>query len=205
MLLKIHPDNPDQRKIAQVVEELRSGKVIVYPTDSVYALACDINSKNAVEKICSIRDIKIQKAHFSIVCKDLGQLSYFTKQVSNEVFRLLKRALPGPYTFILKASNNAPGLFRKNKKTIGVRIPDNNIAIAIVEELGNPIVTASIKNDDEILEYITDPGLIHDELSNEVSVVIDGGIGNNQATTVIDCSEGNIDVIREGIGPLSVI
>ncbi|MFT6715992.1 MAG: tRNA threonylcarbamoyl adenosine modification protein (Sua5/YciO/YrdC/YwlC family) [Saprospiraceae bacterium] len=205
MLIQIHPDNPDQRKLSQVVKVLQKGGVIVYPTDTVYALACDINSKSAVEKICQLRGIKPNKANFSIVCKDLSELTEFAKQVNNSTFRLMKKALPGPYTFILNASKKSPGIFRKSKKTIGIRIPNNNIALAIVESLGNPIMTASLKDNDDIVEYTTDPELIHENMANKVNLVIDGGFGQNAPSTIIDCSSGEPELIREGLGVVSLI
>jgi len=203
MLLQIHPDNPDERKLSQVIKILKKGGVIIYPTDSVYAFACDINSKNAVEKICQLRGIKPNKANFSIVCKDLSELTDFAKQLDNRTFRLMKKALPGPYTFILNASKKSPGIFRKSKKTIGIRIPNNNIALAIVQSLGNPIMTASLKDNDEIVEYTTDPELIHSNMSKMVDVVIDGGFGSNAPSTIIDCSDGEPIIVREGLGDVS--
>lgn len=205
MLIEIHPKNPETRKIQLIVDALKKGAVIVYPTDTVYAFACDINQKNAVEKICKLKGIKPEKANFSIVCKDLRELSDFAKQVDNQTFKAMKKALPGPYTFILSASNKAPGIFRKSKKTIGIRIPQNNISISIVEQLGNPIMTASIKDEDEIIEYPTDPVLIHERMEKHVFCVIDGGYGNNEASTVIDCSSSSPVVIREGLGSLDDI
>lgn len=202
MLLEIHPDNPNSRNIAIAVACLKKGGVIVYPTDTVYAFACDINYKNAVEKICSLKGIKPEKANFSIVCKDLSELSEYAKQVSNPVFRLMKKALPGPYTFILNASQKVPVIFKNNKKTIGIRVPQNKIALALVEALGNPIMTASLKDEDDIIEYTTDPELIHERMENKVDIVINGGYGNNHPSTVIDCTNDEPEVIREGLGTL---
>ncbi len=205
MLIQIHPENPDSRKIAKVVEILKKGGVIIYPTDTVYSFACDISHKSAVEKICQLRDIKPEKANFSIVCKDLSELTEFAKQINNSVFRLMKKVLPGPYTFVLNASKKSPGIFRKNKKTIGIRIPSNKIAIAIVELLGNPIMTASLKDSDELIEYTTDPEVIHEKFAKRVAVVIDGGFGKNAPSTVFDCSSGEPQLIREGLGDISGI
>ncbi len=204
MLLNIHSVNPDKRKIGQIVEVLKKGGVIVYPTDSVYGFACDINNKSAIERICQLRGIKPEKANFSIVCKDISELSTYAKQVDNVTFRLLKKHLPGPFTFILAASNHAPGIFRKSKKTIGIRIPENKIALSIVEELGNPILTASLKDEDEIIEYSVDPEIIHDRLEKQVNVVIDGGIGNNEPSTVVDCTGSSPEIIRQGLGEIDL-
>lgn len=204
MLIHLHPDNPQPRNINQIVDCLRGGGVIIYPTDSVYAYACDINYKHAVEKICKLRNIDPKKANFSIICNDFSQLTDYAKQVSTPVFRLLKQCLPGPYTFILTASHQIPKIFRDKKKTIGFRIPNHAIPIAIVEALGNPIMTASLKNDDdEVDEYITDPELIEEKFGSDVDMVISGGYGNNEPTTVIDCSEENPVLIRQGIGDVS--
>lgn len=200
MIIQVHPVNPEQRKIAQIVEVLKKGGVIIYPTDSVYAFACDINNKNAVEKICQLKQINIEKANFSIVCKDFSEVSEFTKQLGNSTFKLMKKHLPGPFTFILNASNKMPGIFRKGKKTIGIRVPLNNIALSIVSTLGNPIVTSSIKDEDEVIEYTTDPSLIHDRLEKHVNLVIDGGYGNNTATTIVDCTTDYPEIIRQGLG-----
>lgn len=202
MLIKIHPENPDQRNLTQVINVLKKGGVIIYPTDTVYAFACDINSKSAVEKICQLRGIKPEKANFSIVCKDLSELTDFAKQLDNSIFRLMKKVLPGPYTFILNASKKSPGIFRKSKKTIGIRIPNNKIALAIVELLGNPIMTASLKDNDEVIEYTTDPELIHENTKKGVDLVINGGFGKNAPSTIIDCSSGEPEVIREGLGSI---
>ena len=187
------------------MKTLQKGGVVIYPTDTVYAFACDINSKKAVEKICQLRGIKPNKANFSIVCKDLSELTDFAKQVSNSTFRLMKKTLPGPFTFILNASKKSPGIFRKSKKTIGIRIPSNNIALGIVELLGNPIMTASLKDSDEIVEYTTDPELIYKNMAKHVDIVIDGGFGQNAPSTIIDCSSGDPIIIREGLGDLSEI
>ncbi len=200
MLLNIHPDNPQQKHIQSVVDCLRKGGIIIYPTDTVYAFGCDIMNKNAVEKICQIRNIKPEKANFSFVCNDLSQLSKYARHVDNTIFRLMKKALPGPYTFILEASNDVPKIFKAKKKTIGIRVPNNNICEAITSLLGNPIMSASLKADDEIIEYITDPELIFEKYEKQIDIVINGGFGNNEPSTVIDCSEGNPILIREGIG-----
>ncbi len=205
MLIHIHPDNPQPRNIQQVVDCLKKGGVIIYPTDSVYAFACDINYKNAVEKICSLRGMDVKKANFSIVCNEFSSLTHFAKQISTPIFRVVKQCLPGPYTFIFNASQQVPKIFRTKKQTIGIRIPDNLIATKIVEILGNPIMTASLKNDDDIIEYLTDPELIYEKYGNLVDIVINGGHGNNEPTTVIDCTGDEPILIREGIGDSSFL
>ncbi|MCC7331533.1 MAG: threonylcarbamoyl-AMP synthase [Flavobacteriales bacterium] len=205
MLLDIHPDNPDPRKINQVISILRKGGVIIYPTDTVYSMACDLLNRRAVEKMALLKGIKVEKINFSLICHDLRNISDYTMQFSNSTYKLLNRALPGAYTFILNANNQVPKLFKSNKKTIGIRIPDNNIARTIVRELGNPMLSTSVHDDDEIIEYITDPELIHEKYSSKIDVVIDGGYGHNHASTVIDCTQDEPVVIREGIGSLDVL
>lgn len=200
MLLEVHPDNPNSRNIQMAVDHLKKGGVIIYPTDTVYAFGCDINFKNSVEKICRLRNMKPEKANFSIICKDLSELSEYAKQVSTPTFRLMKSCLPGPYTFILNASGQVPKIFKNKKKTIGIRVPENKIALALVEALGNPIVSASLKDEDQLVEYTTDPSSIYERYENQVELVIDGGFGNNQASTVIDCTQNEPEIIREGLG-----
>jgi tRNA threonylcarbamoyl adenosine modification protein (Sua5/YciO/YrdC/YwlC family) len=202
MLLEIHPDNPDRRKIDQVVKCLRDGGVVIYPTDTVYSIGCDLMNKKAIEKVARIKNIKPDKANFSIVCYDLSSLGDYTKQFSRHVFKVMNKALPGPFTFILNASNKVPKLFDSNKKTIGIRIPNNNIAREIVNVLGNPIIATSVHDEDEILEYTTDPQLIHEKFENLVDIVIDGGYGKNEASTIIDCTNDDIEVVREGLVPI---
>ena len=205
MLVPIHPDNPDQRKIAQIVSILKKGGIIIYPTDTVYSMACDLHSRKAVEKMAQFKGLKVDKINFSLICSDLSHISDFTVQFSNATYKLMKRALPGPYTFILNANTSVPKLFKSNKKTIGIRVPDNNIAKEIVAALGNPLISTSVHSDDEILEYITNPELIHEKYENMVDAVIDGGYGNNDASTVIDCTQDEPLVLREGIGSLAVL
>lgn len=205
MLLDIHPDNPDSRKIDKVVNSLRKGGIIIYPTDTVYSMACDLNNRKAVEKMAQLKGVKVEKINFSLICYDLSHISDYTVQFSNSIYKLLNRALPGPYTFILNANTSVPKLFKSNKKTIGIRIPDNKIARAIVKELGNPLLSTSVHDDDEILEYITDPELIFEKYQNSIDIVVDGGYGHNHASTVIDCTDNDPIVIREGIGSLSVL
>jgi len=205
MLLEIHPENPSPRQINQVVHHLRSGGVIIYPTDTVYAFGCDINSKNAVEKICSLRGMKPEKANFSFICSDLSHLSEYAKQVSTPTFRAMKSVLPGPYTFILNASAIVPKLFKSRKKSVGIRVPNSKIALALVEELGHPIMSASLKDEDELVEYTTDPYNIYQRYKNQVDVVIDGGFGNNAPSTVINCTGNDPELIREGLGDVTAI
>jgi len=202
MLLKIYPENPNSKAIEQVVEVLRKGGLIIYPTDTVYGLGCDITNHRAIEAICKIRNIKPDKANLSFICYDLSHISDYIKPIDNSTFRVLKKALPGPFTFIFNASHNVPKLLSTNKKTVGIRVPDNDIARCIVKELGNPIVSSSIRDDDEIIEYSTDPELIHEKYQDLVDIVIDGGYGDNVASTVVDCTSGDFEIIREGKGDL---
>ena len=202
--VKIYPENPNQKEIEKVVKVLKNGGLIIYPTDTVYGLGCGITNSKALEKIARIKGIKLEKANFSFVCSDLSNLSDYVKQIDTTTFKILKRALPGPYTFILPGNNNLPKEFKK-KKTVGIRVPDNNIAIEIVKKLGNPIVSTSIKDEDEILEYTTDPELIYEKWGNIVDLVIDGGYGDNEASTVIDLSNFEPEIIREGKGSVDVI
>ncbi len=200
MLIKIYPENPNEKAINQVVEVLKKGGLIIYPTDTVYGLGCDITNHRAIEKICQIRGIKPDKANFSFICYDLGNIADYIKPIDNTTFRVLKKALPGPFTFIFNANSNVPKLLSSKKKTVGIRVPDNDIARAIVQALGNPILSTSIKDDDELLEYSTDPELIHEKYENLVDLVIDGGFGGNEASTVVDCTTGEFEIIREGRG-----
>ena len=201
--IKIYSENPNEREIAKVVKVLRNGGVIIYPTDTVYGLGCDITNTKALERIARIKGIKLDKANFSFVCSDLSNLSDYVKQIDTSTFKILKRSLPGPYTFILPGNNSLPKEFKK-KNTVGIRIPDNNIALEIVKQLGNPIVSTSIHDDDEILEYSTDPELIFEKWQNQVDAVIDGGYGDNVASTVIDLSGDEPLLIREGKGDPNV-
>jgi tRNA threonylcarbamoyl adenosine modification protein (Sua5/YciO/YrdC/YwlC family) len=205
MLLVIHPDNPDKRKIDQVIKILKKGGVIIYPTDTVYSMACDLNNRKAVERMAQIKGIKIEKANFSLICHDLSNISDYSVQFGNNIYKMMKRALPGPYTFILNANNSVPKLFKSKKKTIGIRVPDNNITRMLVEELGNPLISTSVNDEDEILEYITDPELIHEKYESILDLVIDGGYGKNEASTIIDCTGDEPEIIREGIGPIDII
>ncbi len=202
MILTIHPQNPDQRKIAQVAETLRKHGVVIYPTDTVYAIGCDMMSKEAVERLCRIRHLDPQKAMLTLICKDLSQVAEYAAQIDTPVFKLMRRNLPGPFTFILPAGSKTPKLFINRKKTIGVRIPDNAILIAIVEELGHPILTASLKTNDDVVEYFTDPENMHDQYENLVDAVIDGGLGGIVPSTLVDCTGQEPELIREGAGEL---
>lgn len=202
MLLKINPDNPEGRKIRQVVECLQNGGIIIYPTDTVYGIGCNIFNNKAVERICRLRKLDPVKARLSFICNDISQISEYAHQIDNQVFRILKKNLPGPFTFVLRSNNKVPKMFKNRKKTIGVRIPANNITRTIVEDLGHPILTASLKSEDEILEYFTDPIDIYDDFKNLVDIVIDGGIGKNVPSTVVDCTNASPEIIRDGVGEL---
>ncbi|TBX65563.1 threonylcarbamoyl-AMP synthase [Flavobacterium silvisoli] len=197
--IKIYEDKPSEAAIKKVVDVLRNGGLIIYPTDTVYGLGCDITNTKALERVAKIKDIKLEKANFSFVCSDLSNLSDYVKQIDTSTFKILKRALPGPYTFILPGNNDLPKEFRK-KKTVGIRVPNNNIALEIVKMLGNPIVSTSIHDDDEVLEYSTDPELIFEKWQNRVDMVIDGGYGDNTPSTIIDLSGYEPVVVREGKG-----
>ena len=199
--IKIYPENPNEREILKVVECLKDGGIIIYPTDTVYGLGCDITNSKALERIAQLKGIRLDKANFSFICADLSHLSDYVKQIDTATFKLLKRALPGAYTFILPGNNNLPKEFKK-KKTVGIRVPDNTIARTLVEKLGNPIVSSSIYDEDELIEYTTDPELIFEKWQDKVDIVIDGGYGDNVASTIIDLSEGVPTLIREGKGSI---
>jgi len=202
--IKIYPENPNEKEIARVVKILKEGGLIIYPTDTVYGLGCDITNTKALEKIAKIKGIKLEKANFSFVCYDLSNISDYVKQIDTATFKILKRALPGPYTFILPGNNNLPKEFKK-KTTVGIRVPNNAIALEIVKMLGNPIVSTSIHDDDDVIEYTTDPELIFEKWQNLVDVVIDGGYGDNVGSTIIDLSGHEPEVIREGKGSLDIL
>ena len=203
-LIKLYNENPDIDSVKQIAGVLRKGGLIIYPTDTVYGLGCDITNSKALEKIARIKGIKLSKANWSFICADLSNLSDYTRQIDTATFKILKRALPGPYTFVLPGNNNLPKDFKK-KKTVGIRVPKNNIAQALVTQLGNPIVSTSIYDEDEVLEYTTDPELIFEKWHKLVDVVIDGGYGDNTASTVIDLSGGEPIVLREGKGSLDFL
>lgn len=201
--IKLYEENTNPRDVKKVVDLLRKGGLIIYPTDTVYGLGCDITNMKALERVALIKGVKLEKANFSFVCHDLSNLSDYVKQIDTKTFKILKRALPGPYTFILPGASSLPHPFKK-KKTVGIRVPDNNIALEIVRQLGNPIISTSIHDDDEIIEYTTDPELILEKWDNLVDMVIDGGYGDNQASTVIDLSESEPTILREGKGSLEI-
>ncbi len=202
--IKIYKENPNPKEIDKVVEVLRQGGLIIYPTDTIYGLGCDITNTKALEKIARIKNIKLVNANFSFVCNDLSKLSDYVKQIDTPTYKILRRALPGPYTFILPGNNNLPKAF-KNKKTVGIRVPDNPIIREIVQSLGNPIVSTSIRDEDDVIEYTTDPELIYEKWKDKVDIVIDGGYGGNQPSTVIDLSKDEIEIIREGKGSLEIL
>jgi tRNA threonylcarbamoyl adenosine modification protein (Sua5/YciO/YrdC/YwlC family) len=201
--IKLYNENPNPKEIAKVVKVLQSGGLIIYPTDTIYGLGCDITKTKSLEKIAKIKGVQLEKANLSFICNDLSHLSDYVKQIDSATFKILKRALPGPYTFILPGSNNLPKVFKK-KKTVGIRIPDNNIIRTLVAELGNPIVSTSIRDEDDVLEYTTDPELIFEKWQGLVDIVIDGGYGDNEPSTVIDLTE-EPSVIREGKGNIDIL
>jgi tRNA threonylcarbamoyl adenosine modification protein (Sua5/YciO/YrdC/YwlC family) len=201
--IKIYNENPNPMEIAKVVKVLQSGGLVIYPTDTIYGLGCDITKTKSLEKIAQIKGVHLEKSNLSFICNDLSHLSDYVKQLDSTTFKILKRALPGPYTFILPGSNNLPKVFKK-KKTVGIRIPDNNIIRTLVAELGNPIVSTSIRDEDDVLEYTTDPELIFEKWQGLVDVVIDGGYGDNEPSTVIDLTEEPA-IIREGKGSLDIL
>ncbi|RJE73093.1 L-threonylcarbamoyladenylate synthase [Reichenbachiella sp. MSK19-1] len=201
--IKLYEENPDPRKISQIVQVLRKGGVIIYPTDTIYGMGCDIFNTKAIERIKQLKEIKSKRVDFSFICYDLSHISEYTKSLDTSTFKLMKKALPGPFTFILNASTKVPKMLHTSKKTIGIRVPDNNIPRDIVRELENPIITTSIHHDDEVLEYSTDPELIYEKYNGKVDLIIDGGYGNNVASTVVDCTEGEAEIVREGMGDLS--
>jgi len=200
MLIRLYPENPSESQILKITECLNDGGIIIYPTDTVYGLGCDILRQKAVERIAAIKGVKSEKANFSFVCYDLSHLSDFTKPLNNNTYRLMKKVLPGPYTFILEANNKVPKLFQSKRKTVGIRVPDNNIPREIVKALGNPIMSTSIHDEDEIIEYSTDPELIYEKYKDLVDIVIDGGYGDNEPSTVIDCTKDEFEIIRQGKG-----
>lgn len=201
--IRIYEENPNPKAIKQVVEVLKNGGLIIYPTDTVYGLGCDITNTKALERIARIKGVKLEKANFSFICHDLSNLSDYVKQIDTPTFKILKRALPGPYTFILPGSKTLPAAFKK-KNEVGIRVPNNNIALEIVKALGHPIVSTSIRDEDEIIEYTTDPELILEKWDKLVDLVIDGGYGDNQASTVIDLSGNEPLIVREGKGSLEI-
>jgi len=195
-------NNIDHRKINEILKALKKGEVIVVPTDTVYSFACDLTNKKALDKMARLKDLKLKKANFSLICNSLSSLSDYTKPIDRRVYKIMNKALPGPYTFILDASNLVPKLFGNNKKDIGIRIPDNDIVREIVEQLGNPLAVTSVHDVDSILDYTTDPQAIEDQIGNDIALVIDAGFGKNVPSTIVDCTNGQIEVVREGIGEI---
>lgn len=198
MLLHVHPLNPQPRQIKTIIDCLKSGGIIIYPTDTIYGLGCDIFQHKAIERICRIKNVDPQKAQLSFICNDLSDLSAYTKSISTPLYRLLKQHLPGPYTFILPASKEVPRILKSKKDTIGLRVPDNLIARTIVQELGHPILSASLPG--EMVEEYTDPELMYENFKKLVDLVVDGGIGGMTPSTIVDCTEEMPVVIREGLG-----
>lgn len=201
-LIKLYEENPEQAKIDYIVDKLRSGGVIIYPTDTVYGIGCDFTNAKAVERVCKINGVKPQ--NLSFICYDLSEISSYVKQLSTPIFKVMKKALPGPFTFILNSNSSVPRILNAKKKTVGIRVPNNNIPRQIVKELGNPIITTSIHDEDDLIEYSTDPSLIFDKYESLVDLVIDGGYGNNIPSTVIDCSNDEFDIIRQGLGDIQL-
>ena len=202
MLIEINPDNINSNYIDRVVDVLKKGGIIIFPTDSVYAMGCDLYNKKALEKLAKLKGIKLNKANFSIICNDFSNLSKYVKQIDKPIFKLLNTYLPGPFTFILPATNEIPKLFDSNRKEIGIRIPDNQIILSIVEQLGNPVATASLKDEESFLEYHNDPAEIYERYAELVELIIDGGYGKLEGTTIVDCSSGAPEIIRQGLGIL---
>lgn len=203
--IKLYAENPEMRKIERIVDVLRNGGVIIYPTDTIYGMGCDIRNQRAIERIARIKGINMKKSNFSFICYDLSNISEFTRALSTPVFKVMKKTLPGPYTFILEANNNVPKLLNNNKKTVGIRVPDHDIPRLIVKELGSPIITTSIRDEDDVIEYSTDPELIYEKYRDLVDIVIDGGYGQNVPSTVLDGTSGTIELVREGLGPIDEI
>ena len=204
MLLRIYPENPDPNRIRKVVEILEEGGIIIYPTDTVYAMGCDIKAHRSIDKIAGLKGLNPLNPDMSLIFHDMSQLSEYTVIRDNSIFKLLKRNLPGPFTFIVQANNQIPKLFKNRKKTVGIRIPDNAIVLEMVKELGRPIITTSIHDPDEVIEYTTDPELIYEKYRDFAEVIINGGYGKNEASTIVDCTSGEIKVIRQGLGILEL-
>lgn len=202
MLLRIYPENPGHDRIRKVVEVLEEGGIIIYPTDTVYAMGCDVKAHRSIERIARLKGLNPLNPDMSLIFHDMSQLSEYTIIRDNSVFKLLKRNLPGPFTFIVKANNQIPKLFKNKKKTVGIRIPDNNIVLELVKELGRPIMTTSIHDPDELIEYTTDPELIFEKYRDFADIIINGGYGKNEASTIVDCTSDEISIIRQGLGIL---
>jgi tRNA threonylcarbamoyl adenosine modification protein (Sua5/YciO/YrdC/YwlC family) len=204
MLLRIYNENPNPKHIRQIINLLEEGGIIIYPTDTVYAMGCDIRATKSIEKIAAYKGLNSKNPELSLIFHDMSQLSEFTIIRDNTIFKLLKRNLPGPFTFIVPANNQIPKFFKNKKKTVGIRIPDNNIVLELVRELGRPIITTSIHDQDEVIEYTTDPELIYEKFRDFADAVIDGGFGNNEASTIIDCTGEEIEIVRQGLGILEL-
>ena len=202
--LKIHPQNPEMRKINRVVDVLRNGGIVVYPTDTIYGIGCDLMNRKSIERLCRVMDIKPNKLDLSFICNDLTHISEYVKNLQTPVFKILKKSLPGPFTFILESSSRVPKILDVTKKTVGIRIPDHNIPRTIVAELGNPLITSSIKDDDKIKEYTTDPEEIYEDFKNLVDIVIDGGASGNIPSTVVDCTGSELILVRQGLGEIDL-
>lgn len=200
VFLKIYEENPEMRKIDRLVQTLQNGGVIIYPTDTVYALGCSFHSNKAIDRICKIKGVKPSKARFSLIGYDISQLSGYIKHLTTQIYRIIKKGFPGPYTFILPAGNKIPRGLQANRKTIGIRVPDNNIPRILSKELGHPLITTSIRDDDEVTEYVTDPELIREKFETQVDIIIDGGYGRNVASTIVDCTGDEFEIVREGLG-----
>lgn len=203
--IRLYEENPDPKRIRQIVDVLRNGGVIIYPTDTVYGLGCDIMNLRAVEKICRIKGINPRKHNFSFICADLSNIAEYTRVITKPVFKMMKKALPGPFTFILEANTQVPKILHSNKKTVGIRVPNHSVPRMIVEELGQPLLSTSIRDDDQVIEYNTDPELIFEKYENLVDIVIDGGYGQNVGSTILDCTGDEVEVLREGLGRLEDI
>jgi tRNA threonylcarbamoyl adenosine modification protein (Sua5/YciO/YrdC/YwlC family) len=201
MLLNIHPENPDPKRMQQVLDCLRGGGVVIYPTDTVYSIGCDLMNVKAVARVAHLKGLKPEKANFSLICYDLSHISEYAR-IETPDYKLMKKSLPGPFTFILNASSKVPKIFKSNKKTVGIRVPDNKIARDLVQLLGNPLIATSVHDEDDVIEYTTDPELIHEKYHNLVDIVINGGFGNNEASTVVDLTTGEPEIVRQGIGNL---
>lgn len=205
MFISISPDSPDDRQIRRIVEMLKGGAVVIIPTDTIYAMICDIYNHKAIDKICRLKEVKLEKSNFSFLFDSLSNISLFTRSFDRNIYKLLNRALPGPYTFILEAGNEVPSIFRAKKKTIGIRIPNHHIVQKIIAELGHPVMSTSLHIEDEIMEYPVDPFEIYELFGKDVDCVVDGGYGNLTGSTIIDCTTGNPEIIREGAGDLAVL
>ena len=203
--IRIYPENPAERHLSMALDTLKNGGIIIFPTDTIYAMGCDLHNPRALERMARIKGIKMEKANFSIIFNDLSMLSKYARQIDSSAFRVLKRCLPGPFTFILEAGKEIPKIFMHNKKTVGIRIPDNAIPQALVAALGSPLAVTSIRDEDEVIEYTTDPSLIAEKFAHQVDLIIDGGYGDNSASTVIDLSAGDPVVVREGKGNLELV